>query len=69
MIVRKSEQPTKGQFVAIWIYNGVPWCDTFEIDADGILRRYETESDSFEIIMDEAWPAGFKVSFFVNEDA
>jgi len=43
-----SEMPEKGQFVAVWEYQGNIWCDTFFWSEDGDLLRFENETDDFE---------------------
>nr|DAD80289.1 MAG TPA: hypothetical protein [Caudovirales sp. ctTqA28] len=39
-----NEQPTSGHFVAVWVFGGSVWSDTFEY-IDGRLHRYCQDVD------------------------
>lgn len=41
-----SEMPKEGQFVAVWIYRGKIWSDTFRWKL-GNLYYFENDHDSF----------------------
>jgi len=41
-----SSQPTSGQFVAVWMHNGVLWCATYQWFADR-LKQYNSEDDNW----------------------
>lgn len=39
--------PKCGQFVAVWMYNGKVWSDTFKFE-NGSLRVYREDDDEFD---------------------
>ena len=41
-----SEMPKEGQFVAVWIYRGKIWSDTFRWKS-GKLFKFENDQDEF----------------------
>ena len=47
-IKRKKSMPKKGQFIAIWVHNGVLWSDTLKYSDDGLLYRFSTTADDWE---------------------
>lgn len=42
-----TTQPTSGQFVAVWEYNGVLWSDTYMWE-DGKLYQYAPDCEGSE---------------------
>lgn len=42
-----KEQPTKGQFVGMWIHNGEVWSSTYRFNELGYLEHYSDEEDDF----------------------
>lgn len=45
-----SNIPTSGQYVVIWEFDGVPWCDTFKYDGFGnlmVYRQYDLSMNEF----------------------
>lgn len=44
-----KHQPRKGQFVALWEYEGKPWSSTFKLE-DGFWSRYRQEDDTWEYV-------------------
>ncbi len=41
-----SAMPTKGQFVEMWVYEGVLWSSTYR-HRDDLLERYDEEGDQW----------------------
>lgn len=68
-IKKVKTMPEKGQFVVIWEYNGLPWCDTYLWTEYGLMVA--GECGDFEEFVDPlclAWHKGNKgacVKFFV----
>jgi hypothetical protein len=58
--------PTEGQFVAIWEFQGKPWCSTYKINKNGKTFVYrDIEDDFFDVnFLNEGWSKNETVRFF-----
>ena len=48
-MIKLDAMPNSGQFLAIWVYLGLPWAETMRWEHN-TLMRYNTDSDSFHTV-------------------
>lgn len=63
-MVLKPAMPDKGQFVAVWEFDGKMWADTLRWH-EGVLQEYKP-STKFE---DESWDEVLDHDFYKNNSA
>jgi hypothetical protein len=44
-LVQVAERPKSGQYVAVWIHGGEPFCLTYRIADDGSIQAYDSNAD------------------------
>ena len=44
-----DKMPTEGQFIKVWKYNDMLWCDTLMWDGDTLFVYVDEESEGWEI--------------------
>ena len=58
-----KEQPTSGQFVAMWEYNGAMWSVTLRIKR-GVRERFIEEDDIQWQIDSDKYPENSEMTFY-----
>jgi hypothetical protein len=57
-------RPNTGQFVAMWTYNDLPWCDTYKFVGD-VLHVYDPSIDDFDVDENEEDHHQYNPKYFV----
>lgn len=60
-----DSQPTSGQFVAVWAYNGEVWSCVYKADSTGLVE-YNSETDEFFACPPLDWMSKYAPKFFVS---
>lgn len=55
---RQTTVPTKGQFIAVWMFEGKPWSGTYQYDSEGCIEVYNENLDEWQPCEANAWAEG-----------
>jgi len=65
---RVSERPATGQFIAIWSYKRIPWCNTYKWEGNKLFQYHEHD-DKWYIVEDKEFlgfvPENIKLNFII----
>lgn len=65
-LIEVNEMPKTGQFVAVWIYDNLPWSTTYAWDGANLFQ-YVEEDEAFEVVPQRVFESilEYKPRFFV----